>query len=62
MSIDISTNTNRSEQILNKKASIALSMVLSVRAFAKSHDLLNTQAYLDFEDKLNELSVEDPNK
>lgn len=40
----------------------ALKSVINVRQLAKDMELLNSQIYLDFEDKLNQLSVADPNK
>lgn len=38
----------------------ALELVCHARQIAKDYDLLNSQMYLDFEDKLNAFSVADP--
>jgi len=38
-----------------------LSRICEIRQSAKDYDLLNSQIYLDFEDKLNQFSVADPN-
>lgn len=40
----------------------ALEKVYKARQMAKDCDLLNSQIYLNFEDKLNQLSVADPNE
>ena len=40
----------------------ALEKVCHARQVAKDCGLLNSQIYLDFEDKLNQLSVADPNE
>ena len=38
-----------------------LSRICEIRQIAKDYDLINSQIYLDFEDKLNQFSVADPN-
>ncbi len=35
--------------------------ILEIRNFAKKYDLINSEEYLDFEDKLNKISTMDPN-
>lgn len=39
----------------------ALERVCEARQIAKDCNLLNSQIYLDFEDKLNQISTADPN-
>lgn len=47
---------------LMKLIGTALDAVVDVRLYAKDWDLLNSQEYINFEDELNKLSVEDPNE
>ena len=50
------------ESHLHQAIGEALERVCEARQIAKDCDLLNSQMYLDFEDKLNQFSVADPNE
>lgn len=50
------------EEYVRQLGNSVISMILTIRDFAEMYDLLDSQAYLDFLDEINELSIDQDRK
>lgn len=44
------------------QANAIIELIATFRLVVKQHDMLNSQAYLDFEDALNKIATANPNE